>query len=71
MQAQFPPVDIAYKGKTRSYWREFEFMMHQVQQAIEPQISLDKVISKWTEIRKKLSESTRKRKQQMENFPLS
>ena len=67
MQAQFPPVDIVYKEKVKSHWREFEFMLHQVQQATEPTISLDNVISKWDEIRKNLAESPRKRKLQVEN----
>ena len=60
-----------YKGKTKSYWREFEFMLHQVQQATEPHIGLKNVIIKWNEIRENLAESSRKRRSQIENFFLS
>lgn len=71
MQAQFPPVDIVYERKVRSHWREFEFMLHQVQQATETTINLNTVISKWDEISKNLAESSRKRKLKIENAFLS
>lgn len=71
MLALFPPVDTVYIGKTRSHWREFEFMLHQIQHTIEPQISLNNVISKWGEIKEKLAESTRKRKLQIDSSLLS
>lgn len=64
-------MGIVYDKKVKSHWREFEFMLHQVQQAAEAKISLDKVISKWDEIRKNLAESPRKRKLKIENAFLS
>ena len=70
MQAQFPPVDTVYDGKVKSYWREFEFMLHQIQQAVEPKISINNVISQWDSIRKNLAENPRKRKLQIEDFCL-
>lgn len=62
-------MDIIYKGKTRSPWREFEFMLHQAQLAIEPQIHLDTVTSRWDEVRESLAESTRKRVLQIDTLP--
>jgi uncharacterized protein (DUF1810 family) len=64
-------VATLYEGKTRSHWREFEFMFHQIQQAVESPTSLNNVISNWGEIKEKLAESTRKRKLQIESFLLS
>jgi hypothetical protein len=66
-------VDTVYKGKVKSHWREFEFMLHQVQQVTETKITLNNIITKWDEIRKNLAENTRKRKLQMEiesSYPL-
>jgi hypothetical protein len=63
-------VGIIYNGKVKSLWREFEFMLHQVQQATEPKMSLNNVISQWDEIRKNLAECNRQRKPQIESFLL-
>lgn len=41
MQKPFLPGDIC-DGKIKSNWREFEFMLHQVQHAVNPDISLKK-----------------------------
>jgi hypothetical protein len=42
-------------------------MLHQVQQAIEPRISLSHVFEAWREIKENLAENIRKRKLQMNN----
>jgi hypothetical protein len=54
--------------KISSNWREFEFMFHQVQYAINPRISLNQTMSNWQEIREGLAENNRKRKPQMTAF---
>jgi hypothetical protein len=64
MQKPFPPGDICDR-KIKSNWREFEFMFHQIQYAINPHISLKKTIGNWQEIRKSLAENNRRRKLQM------
>lgn len=66
MQALFPPVDIVYEGKTRSYWREFEFMLHQMQIAIEPALTLRQTIEQWPVIKKNLAEASRIRTLQID-----
>lgn len=40
-------------------------MHHQVQQAVEPKISLNTVMGNWCEIKRSLAENSRKRKPQM------
>ena len=67
MQKLFPHGGIVFDNKTKSYWKEFEFMLHQIQQAVEPKISLNKVMNSWEEISKNLAENSRKRKLQVEN----
>lgn len=71
MQKQLPPGATRYKGKIKSHWREFEFMLHQVQQAIEPTIALDQTIDRWAEISKNLAESTRNRRLQLAEYHIS
>ncbi len=70
MQKIFPPGDI-YNRKTRSNWREFEFMLHQVQNAIQPDVSLRKTVDHWQEICRDLAENNRQRKPQMTNYKFS
>ena len=55
-------------SKTKSEWGEFAFALHQIQQAIDPMISLRKVLSRWTEISMALGESSRTRKPQLNNY---
>ena len=69
MQAHFPPVDTIYEGKTRSYWREFEFMFHQVQIAIEPTLTLRQAIEQWPVIKKDLAEASLIRTLQIDLSP--
>jgi len=71
MQKYIPPGDTLYNGKIKSQWREFEFMLHQVQQVIEPEISLKETLIKWREISKRLSENARHRKLQITNYRFS
>jgi ABC-type antimicrobial peptide transport system ATPase subunit len=60
-----------YEGKTKSNWREFEFMYHQIQQAIEPKIKISTVLDEWGDIKTQLSESARRRKTQIEALDAS
>lgn len=69
MQALFPPLDTVYKGKTRSYWREFEFMLHQIQIAIEPALTLKQTIEQWSAIKSDLAEASRIRTLQIDFIP--
>lgn len=71
MPAIFPPGDIVYNGRVKSEWREFAFAFHQAQHAINPLISLMKVIAGWKEISKALGESSRIRKPQLANYRFS
>ena len=70
MQEQFPPGGTD-DFKTNSYWREFEFMLHQLQQAIEPKITLNRVVECWDGICSKLAEASRKRRPQMESSEIT
>ena len=62
----FPPGDIIY-NKNKSNWREFSFMYHQIQQAIEPKISLGVIMENWRDIKQSLAENSRQRKTQLGN----
>ena len=53
--------------RPKSQWREFSFILHQIQRAIEPTLSLKDTIQFWREISDDLSEPTRKRKYQLDN----
>ena len=44
-----------------SPWREFNFALHQIQQAIEPQLYLLQAVSNWNEIAWALAEAPRTR----------
>ena len=68
---QFPPGVTVYCNKAKSEWREFAFAFHQIQQAIDPVISLKKVLAGWAEITGALAENPRKRKPQVANFNFS
>ena len=63
----FPPGDMACY-KTKSYWREFEFMHRAVQQAIEPGITLQYTLNKWDLIKHGLAENFRRRRPQLEGL---
>jgi hypothetical protein len=62
----FPPGDTqTNQTPQRSCWREFAFMLHQLQQAIEPLLLIKNIIADWIDIRKNLAEKPRKRKYQV------
>jgi len=72
MRMKFPPgVTLWKSNKTKSNWREFSFMLHQIQQAINPVVSLEKVIQQWGEISVALAESSRRRKPQLAKYTFS
>jgi len=48
--------------------KEIPLIFHQIQQAIDPIISLSEVINRWSDIRKALAESSRKRKPQISSY---
>jgi hypothetical protein len=62
---------ISSQAKINSPWREFAFSLHQVQEAIEPKLSLKKIIEQWHVIANDLAERTRKRKPQVNSFQFS
>lgn len=69
MLALFPPGDTdKLQNKVSSPWREFAFVLHQIQEAIEPTLSLSAVILQWNEIAGALAERSRKRQPQVSNF---
>jgi hypothetical protein len=68
MQKPFPPGAMC-EGKITSAWREFEFMLHQVQRTVIPDTSLEMTIQKWQSIRAGLSENSRLREMQMKRYP--
>ena len=48
MPIPFPPGGIHFKANApRSRWREFAFILHQIQRAVEPGLSLAGVIGGW------------------------
>jgi hypothetical protein len=49
------------KGRNRSLWREESFMLHLVQTAITPHLSLVECLSNWPAISLDLREPPRKR----------
>jgi hypothetical protein len=53
-------------GRTRSPWREFAFMHHQVRQWIDPRFDLQYVLNRWPEISNGLAEATRQRELQLQ-----
>lgn len=59
-----------YQNKTKSHWREFEFMFHQIQQAVELPVALSMVIDNWGNISSSLAEASRKRRPQMKRFAM-
>ena len=70
MPAHFPPVGIVCNEKRRSRWREFGFMLRQVQQATDLPIKLENTLTGWGKITIDLAENSRKRPLQSNNIPL-
>jgi hypothetical protein len=48
--------------QNQSHWREFEFMLHQVQRAIDTRLPLRSVFDQWPSICQGLAEAQRKRR---------
>jgi len=60
MPIQFPPGAIHFKSNApRSPWREFAFILHQIQRAVEPGLSLAGAIVDWPRLARSLSEPSR------------
>jgi Transposase DDE domain len=55
------------RGRPPSPWREFSFALHQIQQAIEPCLSLRQTLFSWNQIARALAEKSRKRLPQFGN----
>lgn len=69
MLAPFPPGATGlFQKQVKSLWREFAFMLHQIQEAIEPAISLNKVLQHWQLLAKDLAERSRSRRPQITSF---
>jgi hypothetical protein len=51
-------------SKARSHWREFAYVFHDIQRAIEPPCGLGQTLEAWDEIQRDLAESYRKRQTQ-------
>ncbi len=69
MGTLFPPGGASLlpmdREKSRSPWREFEFVLSVMMQAILPIISLKEIMEKWKEIAANLSDPPRKRTKQL------
>jgi hypothetical protein len=53
----FPPGGTSWGASGQgSRWREFQFALHQLQQAIAPPLELDYVVRHWNEIARALAE---------------
>jgi len=72
MQLAFPPGDTSWRNQQpNSIWREFSFCLHQIQRAVEPNLSLKEVINDWNSISIGLAEGKRSRKSQISSFFLN
>ena len=66
MRAPFPlRATACQRRRPPSAWRDFQFMLHQVIQAIEPYLSLSGTLSDWNAISEQLADALRKRKPQL------
>jgi len=69
MPIPFPPGGIHFKSNApRSRWREFAFILHQIQRAVEPGLSLAGAIVHWPRLARGLAESSRCRKTQAQKY---
>ena len=55
-------------NKSRCVWREEQFMLHLLQQAVSPLIGLEGAIQNWYEISNLLRENSRKRELKIEQI---
>jgi len=58
-------------GDLGSPSREFSFALHQIQQAIEPHLSLQQTLYSWNQIAQALAEKSRNRLLQLEKWHAS
>ncbi len=56
------------KKRPQSVWREFDFCLHQIQRAVEPELSLKEMINDWHNISQDLAERSRDRELQQEKY---
>jgi hypothetical protein len=66
--APLPPGATTYPTKpppVRSRWREFQFALHRVTEAIAPAVGLAATLAHWNDIAAALAERNRKRKPQL------
>lgn len=69
MPIPFPPGGIHFQSNVpRSRWREFAFILHQIQRAVEPGLSLAEAIVHWPRLARGLAESSRRRKTQAQQY---
>jgi hypothetical protein len=62
-----PPGATTYlKVRTRSQWREFQFLLHLTIAAIAPALQLGAVLKCWNQVAAALSEPNRKLRPQLE-----
>lgn len=58
----FPPgATFSSETRQRSEWREFGFALHQIQNVIEPNLPLAKVLNGWNRMAAALAETHRNR----------
>jgi hypothetical protein len=63
------PGGTSSKSKRlRSPGREFSLAFHQITRAIDPRLSLRHLVQNWNQMAAELSESSRKRESQEQNF---
>jgi hypothetical protein len=66
---KFPPgATFSPETRQRSEWREFAFALHQIQNAIEPELPLEKVLTQWNRLATALAENHRERTAQNRNL---
>src|SRR6202162_2563227 len=69
MPAPFPPGAIRFvDSRPPSRWREFAFMLHQLQHCIQPRLDLSHSLINWPRFARELSESPRERKFRLKNI---
>jgi hypothetical protein len=62
---------VKKRGAPSSPSREFSFSLHQIQQAIEPHLSLQQTLYSWNQIAQALAEKSRKRLLQLAKWSAS
>ena len=67
--APFPPGDTGWRRRRpHSPWREFRFVLNEVQRAIEPPCGLARTIAQWNDISRDLAEPPRRRRPQRDTY---